>query len=36
LIWWQEEAAIMEDPNMSKGINIVKDQLLGESQYGGL
>lgn len=26
MTWWQEEAAVMEDCNMSKEVNVVKDQ----------
>jgi hypothetical protein len=30
---WQEEATVMKNHNLSKAINIVKDQLLGKSQF---
>lgn len=36
LQWWHKEAAIMENHNCSKGVNIMKDQLLGEYQYADL
>ena len=36
MTWWHEEAAIMESCNRSKGVISMKDELLGEGQFGNL
>ena len=33
LTWQKDEASVMEQQNPDRGINIVKDQLLGENEY---
>ena len=33
---WKEKALAMEQCNQTRGINIVKDQLLSEGQYAEL
>ena len=36
LTWCREEASNIEQQNRSMGINIVKDQFLGERQYSDI
>jgi hypothetical protein len=36
LTWWKDEASVMKQWNWTRGINIVKDQLLGDDQYSEL
>ena len=36
LAWWKDEASATEKCNWTRGINIVKDQLLGDDQYSEL
>ena len=36
LLWCRHEATKVEQHNIARGINVAKDQLLGEGHYANL